>query len=226
MTAEHESRAAMVSACREMAALGINQGTSGNISVRVADGLLLTPSGLPYDVMAPEDIVRMRWDGSWEAHGRNRPTSEWRFHHAILQARPELGAVVHAHPPYCSMLAILERDIPAIHYMIVAAGGDTIPCAPYATFGTDELSDHAVAALRQRDACLLAHHGMIAVGIDLARAMWLAVEVEVLAKQYHGCLQIGTPALLPPDEIARLHARFAQYRGQHRAATVDGDATG
>ncbi len=122
-----------------------------------------------------------------------------------------MNAVVHAHPPYSTILAIMGMAIPAVHYMIACAGGDTIRCAPYATFGTEELSQHAVTALEDRSACLLAHHGMIAVGASLDRAMWLAVEVETLARQYHGCLQIGTPPLLPRDEIENVMGRMAGY---------------
>ncbi len=226
MTTDQDARSSIVQACRRMASLGINQGTSGNISLRAPGGLLLTPSGLDYDVMQPEDIVFMDWQGAWQARGSNRPSSEWRFHHAILKARPELGAVLHAHPPYCTVLAIMGRAIPAIHYMILAAGGDDIPCAPYATFGTDELSRHAVEAMARRDACLLAHHGMIAAGATLAAALWLAVEVEVLARQYHGCLQLGTPPVLPQAELARLAEHWSRYRGLSRAEADQGEATG
>ncbi len=208
---EHATRAAIVEACREMTALGINQGTSGNISVRTERGILVTPSGLPYDRMRPEDIVSMDWDGRWNARGEHVPSSEWRFHLAILRTRPELGAVVHAHPIYCSTLAIMGRSIPAIHYMIAAAGGNDIPCAPYAQYGTEDLSRHALDALAHRHACLLAHHGLIATGATLERAMWLAVEVEVLARQYHGCLQLGTPPLLPDHEIRSILERWGEY---------------
>ena len=140
-----------------------------------------------------------------------RPSSEWRFHLDILRARGEIEAVVHAHPPYCTMLAIMGLEIPPIHYMIAAAGGDTIRCAPYATFGTAELSEHAVRALEGRLACLLDHHGMIAIGPSLQRALWLAVEVETLARQYHGCLQIGKPPLLSKDEIELVRRKMAGY---------------
>ena len=192
-----------------MNALGINQGTSGNISVRDGDGLLITPTSVPYEAMTPEQIVFMDMNG---AHAESqRPSSEWRFHLDILRARPEVEAVVHAHPTYCTILAIMGLEIPPIHYMIAAAGGENIRCAPYATYGTGELSAHAVGALQGRFACLLAHHGMIAVGPSLARAMWLAVEVETLARQYHGCLQIGKPALLPKDEIERVRVKMAGY---------------
>ena len=209
--ADRSLRQSIIDACREMSALGINQGTSGNISVRTEAGMLVTPSGVPYDDMAPEDIVAMKWDGNWEAAPGRIPSSEWRFHLDILRAKPELGAVVHAHPIYCTIIAIMNRSIPAIHYMIAAAGGNDIPCAPYAQYGTAALSDLALAALQERRACLLAHHGLIAVGRDLRKALWLAVEVEVLAKQYHGCLQLGTPPLLPDAEIDSLLVRWGEY---------------
>ncbi|MCB1469325.1 MAG: L-fuculose-phosphate aldolase [Rhizobiaceae bacterium] len=208
---EFDLRQSIVDACREMTALGINQGTSGNISVRFGEGMLVTPSGVPYDRMTPEDIVFMDWTGAWKAVGDNVPSSEWRFHLDILKAKPEVGAVVHAHPIYCTIIAIMNMKIPAIHYMIAAAGGNDIPCAPYAQYGTAALSEAAVAALQDRRACLLAHHGLIATGPHLAKALWLAVEVEVLAKQYHGCLQLGTPPLLSDEEIDSLLKRWGQY---------------
>ena len=206
-------RQSIIDACRDMNRLGINQGTSGNISLRHQDGMLITPTGTPYETMQPDDIVFMKLDGAPGA--KQRPSSEWRFHRDILQARPEVNAVVHAHSPFATMLAIMGREIPPIHYMIACAGGDTIRCAPYATFGTEELSQAAVAALRDRSACLLAHHGMIAVGASLPGAMWLAVEVETLARQYHGCLQIGTPPLLSKAEIEKVRARMATYAPGH-----------
>ena len=206
---DRAKRQSIIDACLRMNSLGINQGTSGNISLRHEDGLLITPTGTPYETMQPEQIVFMKLDGTVESN--QRPSSEWRFHRDIIKARPEVNAVVHAHPPYSTILAIMGMAIPAVHYMIACAGGDTIRCAPYATFGTEELSQHAVAALEDRSACLLAHHGMIAVGPSLAKAMWLAVEVETLARQYHGCLQIGTPPLLSKAEIDNVLGRIAGY---------------
>jgi L-fuculose-phosphate aldolase len=208
-TSDRAKRQSIIDACREMNRLGINQGTSGNISLRHGDGMLITPTSTPYETMQPEDIVFMKLDGGFDT--KLRPSSEWRFHRDILKARTEVNAVVHAHPPFSTHHAIMGREIPPVHYMIACAGGDTIRCAPYATFGTEELSKHAVAALRDRSACLLAHHGMIAVGTSLSKAMWLAVEVETLARQYHGCLQIGTPPLLSKTEIENVHARMAGY---------------
>jgi L-fuculose-phosphate aldolase len=206
---ETKKRQAIIDACRRMNALGINQGTSGNISVRHGDGLLITPTSVPYESMTADQIVFMGLDGS---HAKTqKPSSEWRFHLDILRSRSEVDAVVHAHPIYCTILAIMGLEIPPIHYMIAVAGGDNIRCAPYATYGTPELSAHAVKALEGRQACLLDHHGMIAVGPSLAKAMWLAVEVETLARQYHGCLQIGRPPLLPVDEIERVRQKMAGY---------------
>ncbi|MCA1455267.1 class II aldolase/adducin family protein [Bradyrhizobium sp. BRP22] len=206
---DREKRQSIIDACLRMNALGINQGTSGNISLRHEAGLLITPTSIPYEAMQPEQIVYMGLDGSFDP--AQRPSSEWRFHLDILRARPDVNAVVHAHPTYCTILAIMGLEIPPIHYMVACAGGDTIRCAPYATFGTQELSAHAVKALDGRLACLLEHHGMIAVGPSLAKAMWLAVEVETLARQYHGCLQIGKPPLLPTEEIENVRTRMAGY---------------
>ena len=207
--AAKKKRQSIIDACLEMNALGINQGTSGNISLRDGDGLLITPTSMPYSSMTPEDIVEMDFDG--HIIGEGRPSSEWRFHLDILRARPEADAIVHAHPTYCTTLSIMERSIPPIHYMIAVAGGDSIRCAPYAGFGTKELSVHAVEALQKRRACLLAHHGMIAIGDSLSYAMWLAVEVETLARQYVNCLQIGEPPLLSSEEIESVMNRMAGY---------------
>ena len=208
-TKDREKRQSIIDACLRMNATGINQGTSGNISLRHGDGMLITPTSTPYEAMKPEQIVYMHLDGNHDPG--QRPSSEWRFHRDILKARPEVNAIVHAHPPYSTMLAIMGMEIPPVHYMVAVAGGDTIRCAPYATFGTQELSEHAVRALEGRLACLLEHHGMIAVGPTLPKAMWLAVEVETLARQYHGCLQIGTPPLLSTEEIEKVRLRMAGY---------------
>ncbi|PDQ21269.1 class II aldolase [Mesorhizobium sanjuanii] len=202
-------RQSIIDACIEMNRVGINQGTSGNISVRHGEGMLITPTSTPYETLEVQDIVFMNWAGDTE--GRLDASSEWRFHLDILKARPEVNAIVHAHPNYCTTIAIMGRKIPAIHYMIAVAGGNDIRCAPYATFGTAELSVNAVKALEGRKACLLAQHGMIAVGTSLDNAMWLAVEVETLARQYHGCLQIGEPPLLSDAEIQNVLGRMASY---------------
>ena len=207
---EAEKRRAIIAQCLEMNRSGLNQGTSGNISVRHRDGLLITPSALPYDKLTPDDIVFLGPDGTPD--GKRTPSSEWRFHHDILTARADLNAVVHTHSVYSTTLAILGREIPPLHYMIAAAGGDSVRLAPYALFGSQALSDNALAALEGRKACLLQHHGMIACGESLSKAMWLAVEVETLARQYHACLATGTePPLLSAEEIIDVQRKFDGY---------------
>ncbi|MGD1879187.1 MAG: class II aldolase/adducin family protein [Kiloniellaceae bacterium] len=215
--AELKLRTEIVEACRAMNALGINQGTSGNISVRHGDSLLITPSGLPYEEMTPQNIVPMTLTGAFGTSDYGRydgelaPSSEWRFHLDIMRARPDVGAVVHTHSTYATALAICGVEVPAVHYMIAAAGGPTIRVAPYATYGTEELSRHALVALEDRSACLLANHGVIATGPSLQRALWLAGEVETLAKQYVLARSLGKPRLLPDDEIARVAELFRSY---------------
>ena len=214
--AERALRGEIVRACREMDRRGINQGTSGNISVRWKDGLLITPSGLAYETMAPEDIIFLTMDG--EATGPHSPSSEWRFHRDILRERPDLGAVVHAHPTYCTGVSMLNRDVPAVHYMIAAAGGPTLRCADYATFGTEELSENALKALQDRSACLLANHGLIACGPTLSKAAWLAEEMEALCRQYVVAMQIGEPVVLSDAEIARVLEKFKSYGPKRKDA--------
>lgn len=208
-----ELRQEIIDACLEMNALGINQGSAGNISVRVEGGLLITPSGMPYDRLAPDDIVFMAPDGAVPP-GQKNPSSEWRFHLDILNARGEAGAVVHTHAMFATTLACLHREIPAFHYMVAVAGGDSIRCAPYATFGTQALSDHALEALLGRRACLLANHGMIALGATLPKALALAVEVETLAAQYWRALQAGEPVLLSANEMEHVLEKFQTYGDQ------------
>jgi L-fuculose-phosphate aldolase len=205
-------REAMIATARRMNTSGLNQGTSGNLSQRVEDGFLVTPTGMDYDAMVPEDLVLMRFDGTHE--GRRKPSSEWRFHRDILAARPEVGAVLHAHSMFCTTLACLRREIPAFHYMVAVAGGVDIRCAPYATFGTEELSRHAVAALEGRKACLLANHGMLALGVNLASTFKLAVEVETLAAMYWRALQVGEPVVLDAAEMAVILEKFRTYGQQ------------
>ena len=211
---ERTQREAIIASCLRMEALGLTQGTSGNIAVRWKDGLLITPSGVPYGAMRAEDIVMLGFNGAFE--GAMAPSSEWRIHAAVLADRPELGAVVHGHPTYCTALAIRGQEIPAVHYMVAAFGGPTVRCASYATYGTEELSEVALAALEGRTACLLANHGMLAAGTTLDRAMWLAVELETLARQYVTALQLGPPAILPEEEIARVIEKFANYGPRQR----------
>ncbi|HUF85793.1 MAG TPA: class II aldolase/adducin family protein [Thermohalobaculum sp.] len=213
MTREERTlRQAIVASCRELNASGLNQGTSGNISARLGGRLLITPSGVPGDELAPEMLAAMPLEGdhgAWE--GPLRPSSEWRFHLDLARARPELGAVVHAHPPHATALAIARKPIPPLHYMIAAFGGADIRCAAYATFGTEALSRAVLAAMQGRQGCLMANHGMLAAGPTLARAMWLAVELEALARQYVTALTIGGPVLLSAAEIAEAERAFAGY---------------
>ncbi|XWN34443.1 MAG: class II aldolase/adducin family protein [Devosia sp.] len=196
----------------------INQGTSGNVSVRWGEGLLITPSGLAYETMAPEDIIYLEMDGT--AHGPHAPSSEWRFHRDILRERPDLNAIVHAHPAYCTSVSILNEDIPAVHYMIAAAGGSTVRCAPYATYGTEELSKNALAALEDRNACLLANHGLIACGPSLPKALWLAVEMETLAQQYVIAKSAGEPVVLSDKEIGVVIEKFKSYGPRRKDEAV------
>lgn len=203
-------RRAIIDACLAMNRLGVNQGSSGNLSMRIADGFLVTPTSLPYDEMAPEDIVAMGFDGFYV--GARRPSSEWRFHRDILRARSDVDVVLHAHPTFATALAVHGHGIPSFHYMVALAGGDSIRCAPYATFGTQELSDHALAALDGRLACLLANHGMIVLGKSVKAALALAVEVETLARQYLYAQQLGEPVILPPAEIARVAEKMRRMK--------------
>jgi L-fuculose-phosphate aldolase len=200
---ELKLRKSIIAHCLWMNANGLNQGTSGNISVRDGDDVLITPSGIPYDSTEPEMIARMpltRDYGTWE--GPKRPSSEWRFHLDIMKARPDVNAIVHTHALYSTVIAMTRRDIPACHYMIAALGGPNIRCAPYARFGTPELSAFAVEALKDRQGCLLGSHGMIAVGDSLEKAMWHAVELENLAKQFYHSLLIGGAVLMTDAQIA------------------------
>lgn len=217
--AETALRGDIIRACLAMDNKGINQGTSGNVSVRWGEGMLITPSGLPYATMAPEDIVFVGLDGGTQ--GVHAPSSEWRFHRDILAARPDVNAVVHAHPIYSTGLSILGKEIPGVHYMIAAAGGPTVRCAPYATYGTQALSNHALQALEGRLACLLANHGLIACGSSLAKALWLAVEMETLAHQYVVALSAGTPVILPDDELAHVAEKFKAYGPRRKDANDD-----
>jgi L-fuculose-phosphate aldolase len=209
---ERALRRELIDTCLAMNRAGINQGKSGNASARIEDGFLVTPTGIPYDALTLDDIVPMRFDGSHQ--GKRLPSSEWRFHRDILAARPEINAIVHTHANYATTLACLGRSIPPFHYMIAKAGGSDIRLAPYAIFGSQELSDHAVAALEGRLACLLANHGMIAIGTSLARALDLAIEVEALSRQYCQALQIGEPVLLDAEEMTRVIEQFRTYGQQ------------
>ena len=200
----------IINTCLEMTRLGLNQGTAGNVSVRYQDGFLITPSGIAYDKLTESHIVYI--DASGHHEPGKVPSSEWRFHQAVYHTRADANAVVHNHSVHCTAVSILNRPIPAIHYMIAAAGGDDIPCAPYATFGTRELSEHVAVALKNRKATLLQHHGLIACEENLEKALWLAHEVEVLAQLYLSTLAITDPVPVLGDEaIAIVLEKFKTY---------------
>ena len=208
-------REELVATARGMSELGLVSGTSGNVSVRTASGLYVTPSGMPYDSLVPDDMVEIRADRTIRP-GQRTPSTEWRLHFDLLAARADVGAIVHTHSLFCTAISMLRREIPAVHYLVALAGSDTIPCAEYATFGSPELALHAVAALRGGNACLLANHGMVALGGTLAQALRLAAEVETLAAQYWHASQLGAPHVLDRDELVRVRARFAEYGQQGR----------
>ena len=202
-------REQIVAACKKLESAGLNRGTSGNVSCREKDHFLVTPSGVAVDEITPSRIVAVGYHG--KVIGIGKPSSEWHFHCDILKARDDIGAVVHTHAPYATAIACLREDIPAFHYMIAVAGGDSIRCAPYALFGTDTLSRLAVEALDGRKACLLANHGMITLGRDLDEAMAIAVEVESLCQQYLLARQAGRPTLLSSEEMQQVIEKFQNY---------------
>lgn len=206
MKAEREQ---LLAAMQRLMQSGLNRGTSGNASLRVNDGLLLTPTGMDVEDMIASDMVFMNMAGEWE--GERKPTSEWMFHLDILKQRPEVGAVIHTHSMFATTLACLRKDVPPFHYMIAVAGGNDIRCAPYALFGSQALSASALKALEGRRACLLANHGMIALGEDIKQAFDVAVEVEALCEQYLRALQVGDPVLLTEEELREVFAQFGGY---------------
>ena len=196
------ARSKMVATCRRMNEVGINQGTAGNLSLRNSKGFLITPTSLPYDQMQPSDLVQMFFDGTFE--GQHRPSSEWRIHRDILQSRNDIDCVLHCHSIYATTLAVHHKTIPSFHYMTAVAGGTTIRCARYATFGTQALSDATLEALQDRLACLLGQHGQISLGRTLASALALAIEVETLSRLYVEALTLGEPPILADEEMARV----------------------
>jgi L-fuculose-phosphate aldolase len=214
---ERAARQTVVRAAQAMSRSGLSPGRSGNVSMRVAGGMLITPSGLAYDDTSPDDVVFVAADGTVSA-GQRTPSTEWHFHLAAYAARPDRGAVVHSHSLNATVLACCHRSIPAFHYMVAVAGGDDIPCVPYATFGTEELARYVVDGLRHRDACLMANHGQVAIGADLDAALELAQEVETLATLYVKVLTLGEPHILSAQEMMLMIEKFKSYR--QRAATT------
>jgi L-fuculose-phosphate aldolase len=213
---DNKLREALIAACRELVQRGLTYGVSGNVSVRRDEGrFFVSPTGMQYDALEPDDIPLMDLDGRW--FGRRRPTSEWRFHRDVFRCRDDVAAIVHTHSPKATSLACTGRGIPSFHYMVAVAGGSDIRCAPYYTFGTQELSDAAVAALDGRKACLLANHGVIAVGANLPAALALAGEVENLAAQYCTALAVGDVRILPESEMRQVVEKFRTYGRQDAA---------
>ena len=202
-------RRQVVQIARRLDTLGLNRGSSGNVSVRNGDAFLVTPSGVPVEDLAPEAIVAMDFGGA--VLGTGKPSSEWRFHCDILKCRPETGAVIHTHSRFATVMACLQREIPPFHYMIAMAGGETIRCTPYAIFGSQELSDLALKALEGRKACLLGNHGMIALGRDLPEALAITIEVESICEQYWSALQIGEPNILSGAQMQEVIEKFKSY---------------
>lgn len=201
---------ALVAACRELTRRGLTYGTSGNISIRRDErSFFVSPTGMPYEDLEPAAIPLLDFDGRW--FGRRRPSSEWRFHRDILAARGDVGAIVHTHSRHATALACTGRGIPAFHYMVAVTGGTEIRCAPYRTFGSQELSDVALAALGSRNACLLSNHGVIALGADVTAALTLAGEVENLAAQYCAALAVGDVRILDEAEMLRVVEKFRTY---------------
>ncbi len=207
---EKALRKEVIATALAMSRSGLSPGRSGNVSARFKDGMLITPTGKRYEDTEPEDIVFVGEDGS-VADGQSKPSSEWHFHLAAYQARPDRQALVHTHSMHATVLACAHKSIPAFHYMVGLAGGKDIPCVPYATFGTDELARYVAEGLKDRDACLMANHGQIACGASLAHALELAQEVEVLAEQYYKVLVLGGVHLLDDAEMLRIGERFKAY---------------
>ncbi|MFP4274400.1 MAG: class II aldolase/adducin family protein [Paracoccaceae bacterium] len=205
-------RQAIIDACLWMNESGLNQGTSGNISVRVAGGMLITPSGVPYAGMRPWMIRRLPLDAPPPpAEDGLKPSSEWHFHQALLRARPDMRAVVHAHPAHATAVSALRRPIPACHYMVAAFGGNEVPLAEYALFGSAELSGNIVTAMAGRHGCLMASHGAVVLGETLERALWRMEELEGLARVYLLATASGSPHILGEAEMAQVHRAFADY---------------
>ena len=208
---EAAARAEMIAACRKLETDGLNRGASGNVSVRRGKSMLITPSAVPYDALKPAMMAKSSVEGDAAWTGPKPPSSEWRFHRDILAARPDINAVVHTHAPWCTVLAVARKKIPAIHYMMAAFGGPDIRVAKYACYGTQALSDNILTAMKDRAGCLMANHGMVVGGPDLTRALWLAGELEALAHQHYHTLAIGGGHVLTRAELAETAKGFSTY---------------
>ena len=210
---EQDLRVALIASASRLDSLGLNRGSTGHLSHRSMqdgqDGMLITPTGMGADDLRPQDLVWVGWNG--EVRGDWQPSSEWHFHQAAYLARPDLQAVVHTHATHATALACLDRPLPAFHYMVAVAGGDDVPLVPYFTFGTQALSQGVAQALRERDACLLAHHGLVAAGPTLARAMKVMQEIEALCEAYLKALAVAEPAVLSSTQMAEVIDKFRSY---------------
>jgi L-fuculose-phosphate aldolase len=207
---EGKLRTRMVEVMQAMDARGLNRGTSGNVSARFGDGMLVTPSGVPPERLTPDSMVFVGVDDAIP-EGQLKPSSEWRMHLQILRRRPDVGGVVHCHSRHATILACAGKPIPAVHYMVGVSGGASVPVAPYATFGSEDLADAVVAALDGRNAALMANHGQIAVAPSLGHALLIAEEIEEQAAVFWGCLAIGGPNILSDDQMAEIMTRFRSY---------------
>lgn len=210
-SAEAKARRAVIDTALAMSQSGLSPGRSGNVSARIAGGMLITPTGMAYEAIRLRDVVFVNTRGEVPDKASRKPSSEWRFHLAAYRARPDMHAVVHTHSLNATVLACAHKPIPAFHYMVAIAGGKDIPLVPYDTFGTQELARHVAKGLFHRNACLMANHGQIALGKSLAEALELAHEVEVLAEQYCRVLALGKPYILSDEEMARVIKRFKSY---------------
>jgi L-fuculose-phosphate aldolase len=208
---ELKARRAVIDTALAMSNSGLSPGRSGNVSCRWNDGMLITPTGMAYDDIRARDIAFVNGKGEVPGKKSRKPSSEWRFHLAAYRARPEMNAVVHTHSLNATALACAHMPIPAFHYMVAVAGGSDIPLVAYDTFGTKELAEHVARGLAERNACLMANHGQIAIGATLSSALELAHEVEVLAEQYCKVVALGKTNILPDDEMARVLKRFKSY---------------
>ena len=218
-----QSAQALLKTSQDLVRLGLNRGTSGNASVRTYNevgeaGFLITPSGIAVEDMAASDMVWMDFSG--KVQGRKTPSSEWRFHLDLLAHQPQLNAVIHTHSMFATTLSTFQKDIPAFHYMIALAGGDSVRCAPYALFGSQQLSDYAIVAMQDRYACLLANHGLIGVGKSLEHALNITLEVETLCEQYVRALQVGKPHILTSHQMLEVQEKFKNY-GSWAKKTLD-----
>ena len=209
-------RESAVVAVQRLDALGMNRGSTGNLSLRQGQGMLITPTGMGADELRAEDMVWRGWDGT--LRGAWEPSSEWHFHQAIYLARPTVNAVVHTHSVHAAALACLRRPLPSFHYMVAVAGGHDVPCVPYRLFGTEELSAAVAAAFAERDACLMANHGLVAAGTTLARAMKVLQEIESLCEVYLKALAVGEPALLTRAQMDEVIDKFKAYGKAARRA--------